>query len=543
MADDNIDLRVRLRGARQTSADAKRVAGSVDDLGDKTARSGRQADRAGRSFSSLNTRMKLFRGTSLGVSTGLRGTVGGALAAAGGMLALGSGVRFVAGEYIEAARVGAQTAAAIKSTEGAANVSADAVSRLAGALSAKAGIDDEVIQSGENVLLTFTKVRNEAGKGNDIFNQATGAALDMSVALGTSLKSSNIQLGKALNDPVKGVTALQRVGVSFTKSQRDQIKALVKSGETLKAQKLILREVTTEFGGSAAAQAQPIDKLRVGIGNLAESLGTLAAPTVNRGITALSRSVETLQRTDIDTSTKFRVIGRQLRRDLGPVADDLRTEFEKLNLGQKLADGIEIATPAIINAAVAAAPRAAEAFVTAFRDLGPWGKLLTVGLLASKLGAFNILGNMAGNRFQRSFRGQIHPPTVGPGGTLLWGPIGAVVTGAAVDAAAAVKRLSSGNPADSTTDPSNDLKRQIIHQIVHNPFRSGTKGGALRQDPGMPNLLPVQPGGGRIQQRGNTMRDAADTIVHEHHHVHVMIGERQVAEANYKVVRRQRAGR
>ena len=37
----------------------------------------------------------------------------------------------------------------------------------------KSGIDDEAIQSGENLLLTFTDIRNEVGKGNDIFNQAT----------------------------------------------------------------------------------------------------------------------------------------------------------------------------------------------------------------------------------------------------------------------------------------------------------------------------------------------------------------------------------
>jgi hypothetical protein len=94
-------------------------------------------------------------------------------------------------------------------------------------LSKKSGIDDEVIASGANVLLTFTKVRNEAGKGNDIFNQGTTIALDMSRALGTDLQGSVIQVGKALNDPIKGISALQRVGVSFTEQQKDQIKTLV----------------------------------------------------------------------------------------------------------------------------------------------------------------------------------------------------------------------------------------------------------------------------------------------------------------------------
>jgi phage-related minor tail protein len=95
-------------------------------------------------------------------------------------------------------------------------VSAD----LATAISNKTGIDDEAIQSGENLLLTFTNIRNETGKGNDVFNQATQTITDMSVALGQDMKSSAIQVGKALNDPIKGVTALQRVGVSFTAAQK-----------------------------------------------------------------------------------------------------------------------------------------------------------------------------------------------------------------------------------------------------------------------------------------------------------------------------------
>jgi hypothetical protein len=110
-----------------------------------------------------------------------------------------------------------------------------------------------LIINSQNVLATFTSVRNEAGKGNDIFTQGTKAALDMSTALGTDLQGSTIQLGKALNDPIKGITALQRVGVSFTAAQKDQIAAMVKAGDTMGAQKLILGELHKEFGGAAEA--------------------------------------------------------------------------------------------------------------------------------------------------------------------------------------------------------------------------------------------------------------------------------------------------
>src|SRR5258706_10758602 len=125
-------------------------------------------------------------------------------------------------EARESIRTNKLTEAAIKSTGGAAMVTADQVGSLATKLSNLTGVDDELIQSGENLLLTFTNIHNAAGKGNDIFNQATAAATDMTAALNDGaatqdgLKSSSIQLGKALNDPIKGITALQKVGVTFS---------------------------------------------------------------------------------------------------------------------------------------------------------------------------------------------------------------------------------------------------------------------------------------------------------------------------------------
>ena len=208
------------------------------------------------------------------------GKAGLAAAGAAGIGALVATVKTGIDEFSEASKVSAQTAAAIKSTGGAAGVSAGHIGRLAESLMKKSGVDDEAIQSGENLLLTFTKVRNEAGKGNDVFDQTTKAALDMSVALGTDMKSATMQLGKALNDPVKGVTKLTRAGVTFTEQQKDQIAALQASGKTMEAQKIILAEVNKEFGGSAAAAGKTlpgqIAVLKESFSNLAgELIGSL----------------------------------------------------------------------------------------------------------------------------------------------------------------------------------------------------------------------------------------------------------------------------
>jgi hypothetical protein len=179
-------------------------------------------------------------------------------AGAAGLGALVATFKIGIDEFSEAAKVGAQTEAVIKSTGGAAKVTSKHVEDLAGALSAKTGMDDEAIQSGENLLLTFTDIRNETGKGNKIFDRATKTMLDMSAALGQDTKQSAIQLGKALQDPIKGVGALRRVGVNFTDAQKEQIEALVKSGDKMGAQKKILEELNKEFGGSAEAAGKTV---------------------------------------------------------------------------------------------------------------------------------------------------------------------------------------------------------------------------------------------------------------------------------------------
>ena len=87
-----------------------------------------------------------------------------------------------------------------------------------------------------------------------------------------------MRLGKALNDPIKGISALTRVGVTFTDSQKEQIKTLVESGDTMEAQRIILKELTSEFGGAAEAAADPWSRLTVVLGNVKEEIGTALLP-------------------------------------------------------------------------------------------------------------------------------------------------------------------------------------------------------------------------------------------------------------------------
>lgn len=218
--------------------------------------------------------------------------------AAGAVAAVGV-AKFLGGAIADAResqKISALTEQVIKTTGSAANVTAKQVQDLSGSIAAKTGIDDAAIQSASNLLLTFTNLRNEVGKGNDIFNQATQIATDLGVALGTEPKAAAIQLGKALNDPVKGVAALSRVGVTFTAGQKKVIESLVKTGDTAGAQKVILKELNKEFGGAAEAQATAADKAAFAFGELKESIGTALLPVVDRLATFfVKRAIPALQ--------------------------------------------------------------------------------------------------------------------------------------------------------------------------------------------------------------------------------------------------------
>jgi hypothetical protein len=218
----------------------------------------------------------------------LSGISSSGVAAAAGMAGVATSVVAFATEAVK--RLGeeqvaaAQTAAAIMSTGGAAQVSAVHVHTMADSLAKLSGVDDEVVQGGENLLLTFTNIKNGVGAGNDVFDQATKAALNMSVALGEDLQAASMQVGKALQDPIAGVTALRRVGVLLTDQQKASIGAFVASGDVMSAQKVILAELTKEFGGSAEAYGKTlpgaIGKAKTAIENWSASVAKDAMPAV-----------------------------------------------------------------------------------------------------------------------------------------------------------------------------------------------------------------------------------------------------------------------
>lgn len=189
---------------------------------------------------------------------------------------------------VESQKISRETERVIQTTGASAWTSADQIGNLADKISGLTGADDELVQSTANMLLTFTNVKNVVGDGNDVFDQATGYALDLATVMGTDASEAAVMLGKALNDPVKGMGKLTKAGVTFDDQQKAQIKTMGESGNILGAQKIILQELGKEFGGAAAAAQTPVDALKVQLGNLQEQIGGALVPVVKKGADAIS---------------------------------------------------------------------------------------------------------------------------------------------------------------------------------------------------------------------------------------------------------------
>lgn len=180
----------------------------------------------------------------------------------------------------EQAKVNKQLETVIKSTGNAAGVTKQFMLDLADGLQFVTTYGNENIQVAENLLLTFKKI------SGDIMPDSVEAVLDMATAMDQGLKETSLMVGKALNDPIEGLTNLRRVGITFTEQQEDQIRVMTKANNISGAQAMILEELNSQFGGSARAAAElwigKIKQMTNVLGDLLEAIGDHIGPALGK---------------------------------------------------------------------------------------------------------------------------------------------------------------------------------------------------------------------------------------------------------------------
>lgn len=172
----------------------------------------------------------------------------------------------------ELEQAAAQVKAGLQSTGEAAGLTFEELEEQARSLARALPYSRAQIMDMQAQLLTFPSVAKET------FGDASQAILDMASRTHKGTNEIAIMVGKALQDPTKGVTALRRVGVNFNATQTEIIKKLAETGHVGKAQALILKELSLEFAGSAkaAADADPLFRYNKLMGSIKMEVGELA---------------------------------------------------------------------------------------------------------------------------------------------------------------------------------------------------------------------------------------------------------------------------
>jgi phage-related protein len=196
-----------------------------------------------------------------------------ALAGLGGFLV-------TAAKGAEDARIANEKLGSVLDTMGF-GAATDRVSAYAESLEKTVAVDADVIKATQTKLATFGELTKSVGKADGAFDRATKAALDLAAAGFGTAEGNAVQLGKALQNPIKGIAALAKSGVTFTDSEKEKIQALTESGKLLEAQEMILKAVEGQVGGTAEASASSFDKMKFSLAGVSDTFGEMLLPVID----------------------------------------------------------------------------------------------------------------------------------------------------------------------------------------------------------------------------------------------------------------------
>ena len=155
--------------------------------------------------------------------------------------------------------------------------------------------NQEEFTRGFNLLTSFRNI------GVDSYERVAQAAADIAQVNQVDVSTSFMQLAKALQDPERNLSNLNRSGIAFTKQQTEVIKQLMKTNKTAEAHAMILRIVEESYNKLAQAAAEGfagnVDSLGEAFRDFSETLGKALEPvliSITKGLTKLIKAVNDL---------------------------------------------------------------------------------------------------------------------------------------------------------------------------------------------------------------------------------------------------------
>ncbi len=162
----------------------------------------------------------------------------------------------------------------------------DRIQEYARAQSFATGVDDEAILAAASKVLAFRNVAKSANTLNGVYDRTIAVSLDLASVLGgTGDGLANIEtiaprVAKALENPIKYMTSLSRVGIKVTDVEKEKIKRLQETQGLYAAQDYLLQQLEQRYGGAAVAGAKASEKIKARFEDLSEQVGAKLLPSI-----------------------------------------------------------------------------------------------------------------------------------------------------------------------------------------------------------------------------------------------------------------------
>jgi hypothetical protein len=252
LAERNLSIRLAVLGSQEATQ-------RFVSFGDVGSRALRQVETG----SVLSTKaMQGVAATGRSVETSMQsmalrlGPVGAGLAALGpigigaaaGIAAVAFALKSGLGELASAENAQLRIGALLRATESASGQTAASIEALANSIGRGTAATDDQVRDAAAALLTF---KNVAG---DAFERTIRLSQDLSAVFKTDLRTQTIQLAKAIEDPERNLSQLNRSGISFTNTQIEMVKHMRDLGDVAGATAMILDVVEKQVGGAGEAE-------------------------------------------------------------------------------------------------------------------------------------------------------------------------------------------------------------------------------------------------------------------------------------------------
>jgi len=271
---------------RLSVMDGGKVKAELKEIGESGEKSLKQIELAGKGSSSalkaINAVANDVKESAVGMTHEM-GAVGSALLALGPAgLAAGAALAVVTlgihkgiEEAMEAEQVHNRLQAVLRATGNASGLTAKELTEFSDKMEESTLVTHEQVLDAAAIMATFRSVSGES------FTRALSLAQDLSSVLGKDLHASTIALGRALEDPVNGLTALRRAGVEFSATEKEVLKNLVETGQAAEAQRIILDKLEGKMAGTGAAEATGLTgaahQVAISWKNMLEAIGQTPA--------------------------------------------------------------------------------------------------------------------------------------------------------------------------------------------------------------------------------------------------------------------------